>query len=123
MNKIILLILIFSPLGIFAQKNVVKKPCLKVLDQMFIYVDGQVTLCCWDSAERAIVGDSKIENTLKIWNGPILARYRDLLSNGDREKILLCSRCDAYENLDFSKITMSHNQTQPYSQVEGPLSI
>jgi len=105
------------------QKNVIKKPCLKVLDQMFIYVDGQVTLCCWDSAERAIVGDSKLEHTLDIWNGPIMARYRELLSHGEREKILLCSRCDAYENLDFSKVTMTQNKVQPYSQAEGPLSI
>ncbi len=105
------------------QKNVVKKPCLKVLDQMFIYVDGQVTLCCWDSAERAIVGDSKSEHTLDIWNGPIMARYRELLSRGERDKILLCSRCDAYENLDFSKVTMSQDKVQSFSQAEGPLSL
>lgn len=84
------------------QKDVVKKPCLKVLDQMFIYVNGEVTLCCWDSAERAVVGDTRTQNTLDIWNGEVLAHYRKLLANGERDKILLCSRCDAYKNVDFN---------------------
>jgi molybdenum cofactor biosynthesis enzyme MoaA len=103
------------------QNRTVHKPCLKVLDQMFVYVDGQVTLCCWDSAERAVVGDTKLENTLDIWNGPILGRYRELLAHGQRDKILLCSRCDAYENFDFSKIsTSTKSQQQNLSQIESP---
>lgn len=85
------------------QIEVVKKPCLKILDQMFIYVNGEVTLCCWDSAERAVVGDIQKQNTLDIWNGEILGRYRALLAEGKRDQILLCSRCDAYKSVDFSK--------------------
>jgi uncharacterized Fe-S cluster-containing radical SAM superfamily enzyme len=84
------------------QSEVVKKPCMKVVDQMFIYVDGRVTLCCWDSAERAVVGDVKTQNTLDIWNGEVLKQYRKLLDAGARDQILLCSRCDAYKNYDFN---------------------
>jgi len=86
------------------QTEAPQKPCLKILDETFVYVDGRVTLCCWDSAERAVVGDVKTENIIDIWNGQRLKAYRDLLAVGNREAIHLCSRCDAYKNLDFSKI-------------------
>jgi hypothetical protein len=102
------------------QSEVVLKPCLKVLDQMFVYVSGEVTLCCWDSAERAVVGNIQTENTLDIWNGPILGRYRDLLGRGERDKILLCSRCDAYKNFDFSRLTLD-NPRPDYLQPSASL--
>lgn len=86
------------------QTESIAKPCMKILDETFIYVDGRVTLCCWDSAERAIVGDVKTENLLDIWNGKKMKEYRDLLAYGKRKDINLCSKCDAYKNLDFNKI-------------------
>jgi MoaA/NifB/PqqE/SkfB family radical SAM enzyme len=86
------------------ETDLVSKPCLKVLDETFVYVDGRVTLCCWDSAERAVVGDVKEENLLDIWNGAKLREYRDMLAVGNRKDILLCSKCDAYKNLDFTQI-------------------
>jgi len=92
------------------QTESVNKPCLKVLDQMFIYVDGRVTLCCWDSAERAVVGDVKESNTLDIWNGEMLRHYRELLANGKRDQIDLCSRCDAYQGLDFNRVKVENDK-------------
>lgn len=86
------------------QTESVLKPCFKILDEMFIYVSGEVTLCCWDSHERAVVGDVKKENVLDIWNGPQLRKYRDLLADGRRDLINLCSRCDAYKNVDFDAV-------------------
>jgi len=86
-----------------AQTEAIQKPCLKVADETFVYVDGRVTLCCWDSAEREVVGDVKTENIIDIWNGEKLKSLRKLLDAGDRAAINLCSRCDAYKNVDFSK--------------------
>jgi molybdenum cofactor biosynthesis enzyme MoaA len=97
------------------QNQVVKKPCLKVLDQMFVYVNGEVTLCCWDSAERAVVGNLHREGTLDVWNGKILGRYRELLAAGERDKILLCSRCDAYKDMDFTKFKQQQSQHASYT--------
>mgnify|MGYP001115795639 CR=1 FL=1 len=77
-------------------------PCLKIEKELFFYVDGTATLCCWDSKGRAIVGDVKEQAALDIWNGPELARLRGLLDKGQRDQILLCSRCDAYADVDFS---------------------
>ncbi len=84
------------------QTEPVNLPCLKVADELFFYVSGEATLCCWDSKNRAVIGDVKTQHVLDIWNGEILRRYRALLDEGRRDQIELCSRCDAYQNVDWS---------------------
>lgn len=81
--------------------TMVPLPCIKILREMFICADGKATLCCWDTKERAVIGDVNHENTLDIWNGEVNRRYRALLAEGRRDQILLCSRCDAYKNYPF----------------------
>lgn len=76
-------------------------PCKKILREMFFYVNGKATLCCWDSHERGVIGDVTREHVLDIWNGAVNQRYRELLAQGRRNEILLCSRCDAYKNHSF----------------------
>ena len=68
---------------------------------MFFYVDGRATLCCWDASERQIVGDVKEEHVLAIWTGKTINQCRELLDEGRRSEINLCSRCDAYKHFDF----------------------
>lgn len=77
-------------------------PCLKIEKELFFYVDGTATLCCWDSVGRQIIGDVKKENALDIWNGQEMNRCRGLLDTGQRDQLELCSRCDAYKQMDFS---------------------
>jgi hypothetical protein len=79
----------------------VQLPCKKVIDEMFFYVNGKATLCCWDSHERAVVGDVTSEHVLDIWKGEINRRYRALLAEGRRSEILLCSKCEAYKDHHF----------------------
>ncbi|MEI6080069.1 MAG: radical SAM/SPASM domain-containing protein [bacterium] len=83
------------------QEAVIYKPCLKIRNEMFFYVDGRATLCCWDTSERAVIGDAKEQNVLDIWNGEVLCKHRELLGQGQRDKIILCSRCDAYQSVKF----------------------
>lgn len=79
----------------------VNVPCLKILREMFFYVNGKATLCCWDTHERAVIGDVTREHVLDIWNGPVNREYRALLARGRRDEILLCSRCEAYKDRHF----------------------
>jgi hypothetical protein len=79
----------------------VNLPCLKVLREMFFYVNGKATLCCWDAHERAVIGDVTREHVLDIWNGAVNLYYRSLLAQGKRDQILLCSRCEAYKDRQF----------------------
>ncbi|MCP4757605.1 MAG: radical SAM protein [Proteobacteria bacterium] len=76
-------------------------PCIKIVEEMFFYVDGRATLCCWDTAERQTLGDVNEASVLDIWNGDPLDRCRRLLDKGKRADIPLCSRCDAYKDFDF----------------------
>jgi MoaA/NifB/PqqE/SkfB family radical SAM enzyme len=83
------------------QEEPVLRPCLKIRDEMFFFVDGRASLCCWDTFERGVVGDVRRSSVSEIWNGPALAHYRSLLDRGRRDRIFLCSACDAYKDRSF----------------------
>lgn len=84
------------------REDVVRKPCLKVLDEMFFYTDGDATLCCWDVHGRAIIGNVHERSVLEIWDGHVAGQLRALLDDGRRDLITLCSRCNAYAAFDFT---------------------
>ncbi|HVO77176.1 MAG TPA: radical SAM protein [Candidatus Bathyarchaeia archaeon] len=81
--------------------RMVRKPCLKMREEMFFYTDGRAVLCCWDIAGRAVIGDVTTESVLDIWNGAVRREFAEILSRGERERIALCSRCDAYKDRHF----------------------
>ena len=79
-----------------------RMPCPKVKYEMFFMVDGQATICCWDAFGKSLIGDVKLNTVEEIWIGETNQQYREFLNKGEREKIVLCSRCDAYKKFDFS---------------------
>jgi radical SAM protein with 4Fe4S-binding SPASM domain len=81
--------------------EMVRKPCIKMREEMFFYTDGRAVLCCWDIAGRAVIGNVNEQSVLDIWNGPQRRRFAEYLARGEREKIELCSRCDAYAGRRF----------------------
>lgn len=81
--------------------EMVRKPCIKMREEMFFYTDGRAVLCCWDIAGRAVIGDVTKESVLEIWSGAARSEFAGFLARGEREKILLCSRCDAYRDRPF----------------------
>ncbi len=85
------------------QESCVRKPCWKMTDAMYFYSDGKATLCCWDPVERGVIGDVTTHSVMEIWKSPQYDAVRELLNDGRRELLHLCSRCDAYANHDFSE--------------------
>ncbi len=83
--------------------DVVMKPCLKVLDELFFYSNGNATVCCWDVHERAVIGNVLKQSVMEIWESYAANCLRDLLDDGRRDLIHLCSRCNAYQDYDFGK--------------------
>jgi sulfatase maturation enzyme AslB (radical SAM superfamily) len=81
--------------------EMVRKPCIKMREEMFFYTDGRAVLCCWDIVGRAVIGDVTKETVLEIWNGAVRRRYAESLARGERDRIELCSRCDAYRDRHF----------------------
>jgi MoaA/NifB/PqqE/SkfB family radical SAM enzyme len=84
-------------------EDVVLKPCLKVLDEMFFYTNGNATICCWDVHERAVVGNVNQQSVAEIWESYAAQCMRTTLDDGRRDLLNLCSRCNAYQDYDFSK--------------------
>lgn len=84
------------------QSSCFRAPCPKIKDEMFFMVDGRSVLCCWDAFGRGVTGDINKQTVEEIWLGNLNQRYRDLLNNGERDKIHLCSKCDAFKKYDFS---------------------
>lgn len=84
------------------QENYHPAPCLKVREEMFFMTDGRAVLCCWDAFARGVIGDVKLRSVEEIWNGQPLLQYKNWLNKGERQRINLCSKCDAYKNYDFS---------------------
>ena len=79
-----------------------KAPCPKIREEMFFMTNGEAILCCWDAHSRTIIGDVKTNTVSEIWNSKKLKNIKKLLNEGEREKILICSKCDAFKSYDFS---------------------
>lgn len=77
-------------------------PCPKIREEMYFMTNGNAVLCCWDAFGRGVVGNIKEQTVEEIWLSETNQKYRSWLNNGERDKILLCSRCDAFKNYDFS---------------------
>ncbi len=92
------------------REDTVLKPCLKVLDELFVYANGNVTMCCWDVHERAVIGNVMDQTIEEIWTGHVVNNLRTLLDDGRRDLITLCSRCNAYQGYDFSKFERSSSR-------------
>jgi radical SAM protein with 4Fe4S-binding SPASM domain len=91
--------------------DVVAKPCLKILDELFFYANGNATICCWDVHERAVVGNVHEQTVAEIWNSYAARHLRALLDDGRRDLIHLCSRCNAYQGYDFSPFATRPTET------------
>ncbi len=85
------------------REDVVLKPCLKILDEMFFYTNGNATICCWDVHERAVVGNVNEQSVGEIWESYAARCMRAALDDGRRDLLNLCSRCNAYQDYDFSR--------------------
>ncbi|HEX2394182.1 MAG TPA: radical SAM protein [Bacteroidales bacterium] len=84
------------------QTECFRRPCPKIKNEMFFMVDGRAVLCCWDAFARGIIGDINNKTVEEIWLGNPNQQFRSFLEKGERDKILLCSRCDAFKNYNFS---------------------
>jgi sulfatase maturation enzyme AslB (radical SAM superfamily) len=85
------------------QTDCFRAPCPKIKSEMFFMTDGRAVLCCWDAFGRGVVGDVNNQTVEEIWLGNPNQQYRQMLNRGERDKIELCSRCDAFTRYDFSK--------------------
>ena len=104
------------PVALGRPRGLVLKPCLKVLDEMFFYSNGDATICCWDVHGRGIIGDARTHIVMEIWDSAQFDAVRAILNDGRRDLLQLCSRCDAYENHDFSEYEVNPPRAVPVAR-------
>jgi len=92
------------------REDVVLKPCLKILDELFFYTNGNATICCWDVHERAVIGNINEQSVGEIWESYAARCMRATLDDGRRDLLNLCSRCNAYQDYDFSRFTTDNGK-------------
>ncbi|OIO18678.1 MAG: hypothetical protein CO029_02255 [Candidatus Magasanikbacteria bacterium CG_4_9_14_0_2_um_filter_41_10] len=68
--------------------------CARPFTGMYIDARGKVLLCCADLFGDVVIGDVHDDDLNTIWFNPVFARYRSLLSIGERRSLELCASCD-----------------------------
>jgi len=60
---------------------------------MSIDVSGEVRMCCADQEGTTRMGDLRLQSIAEIWQGPELARIRQLHLEGRRHELAMCDGC------------------------------
>lgn len=91
--------ILHSPMGSFNYKrNVPTIPeigiCWDFLHHLAINKDGLASICVrFDPKGLGVIGDTRKDSLLKIWNSPKRLKWQSLHVQGKRSKIPLCSYC------------------------------
>lgn len=68
--------------------------CIRPAREMCVLFNGQVVLCCVDWFRTVIAGDLTTQSIREVWNGPVYARIRQGMRDGDAEKLpQICINC------------------------------
>jgi len=69
-------------------------PCSHLWLMMNIHYDGNVSICCRDTMQGAVVGNIREHTLPEIWNGPAMVKMRELMVTGRYDRIPICVHCD-----------------------------
>jgi len=87
----------FSPL---AEKDHKLLPCKYLWEDLFIYWNGDVGVCCEDvAARRLVIGNLREQSLMDIWEGPELQRLRELHLKGQRHLHPVCGKACSYNTI------------------------
>ncbi len=70
-------------------------PCSRALGQIMVLWDGRVSLCCFDSEGKEILGDLNTQTIKEVFNGPKATGIRTAHWEGRRSEIPMCAECTA----------------------------
>lgn len=76
--------------------RVKRSPCRLLWNQLVVFWDGRVPLCCQDYDGNMILGNLKQKHLRDIWQGKRLKNIRQVHIQGAFDKIPLCKRCTYY---------------------------
>lgn len=74
-----------------------RTPCSKLYETMPIHYDGDVSICCFDSHKRAVMGNVFKDGGVKtVWHGEKFEAARRAHETGDWDKVPFCKGCNAW---------------------------
>lgn len=72
-------------------------PCAMIYHTMPIHYNGDVSICCYDSHRRAVMGNVFTDGGVRaVWHGPKFTELRHLHETGQYDKIPFCKDCNAW---------------------------
>lgn len=89
--------IVFSPLS---RRGNILQPCRFLWEDLYVYWDGKVGVCCEDTAlRRLIVGDLNNESLSRVWTGTKLNTLRKLHADGKRSIHPVCGKSCTYNTI------------------------
>ncbi len=70
-------------------------PCARALGEIMVLADGRVSLCCFDSEGKEILGDLNVSTIKEVFNGEKATKMRLDHWEGRRSTIPICANCTA----------------------------
>ena len=72
-------------------------PCRYLYHTMAVHFNGNVSICCLDGYQKAIVGNIFTDGGVKaVWNGEKLTQIRRHHEAGQYDKVPFCKNCDVW---------------------------
>ncbi len=72
-------------------------PCAMIYHTMPIHYNGDVSICCYDSHRRAIMGNVFNDGGVRaVWHGEKFSELRHLHETGRYDKVPFCKDCNAW---------------------------
>jgi radical SAM protein with 4Fe4S-binding SPASM domain len=77
-----------------------RQPCAMLYQTMPIHYNGDVSICCWDSHRKAIMGNVLTDGGVKaVWQGEKFQEVRRHHEAGEFDKVPFCRDCNAWPYL------------------------
>jgi radical SAM protein with 4Fe4S-binding SPASM domain len=71
--------------------------CKRPEEQLSIWPNGDVALCCADWTKQVVLGNVRTHSLQEIWRNETIGRYRDALRRGRADTLSPCDHCTAAE--------------------------
>lgn len=87
-----------------------RQPCAMIYQTMPIHHNGDVSLCCWDSHRRAIMGNVFADGGVKaVWHGDKFQEVRRHHESGEFDKVPFCKDCNAWAGHQYTEEITARN--------------
>ncbi|QPJ65009.1 MAG: radical SAM protein [Candidatus Nitrohelix vancouverensis] len=71
-------------------------PCAQLWKWLVVYWNGNVVLCCADMFSKSSVGNLETQSIEQVWQGDLMAGYRNKMVRRERFDVPLCQNCDIH---------------------------